>query len=379
MKKTLKKNCRKNCRNILKNTLATTLTATLIMSLTACGSSNESSNPDRPDPIETYGSDVLKIYNWGEYIGEDVVSNFENEFGVKVIYEYFDSNEMMYTKLQAGDSYDIIIPSDYMIQRLIEEDSLSTIYHDLIPNIENLTSGVLNLPYDPENEYSIPYFWGNVGIVYNHENIDSEIIEKQGFEVLKNTDFAGKIYVYDSERDAFMMALKALGYSMNTEDENEIEEAYQWLIELNSTMKPAYVTDEVIDGMINGNKDIAIVYSGDATYILDENEDMSFYLPEEGTNLWSDSMVIPANSENPLLAHEFINFILDYDTSYENSSYVGYTSTNHQVMLDLCEEDFADNSAYLPRVGYEYDEVFEDNKVLKEKLADLWIRVKASN
>lgn len=359
----------------MKKILSTILTMAMVASLTACGGSGSSND----DTASIYGSNILKIYNWGEYVGEDVISNFEDEFGVKVIYEYFDSNEMMHTKLQGGDSYDIIVPSDYMIERLIQEDKLLEIDHSLIPNMSNLTDGVLNLPYDPNNNYSVPYFWGNVGIVYNHENVDPDVVEEQGYEILKNTDYSGQIYVYDSERDSFMMALKALGYSMNTDDENEIDEAYEWLIELNNTMNPAYVTDEVIDGMISGNKDIAVVYSGDATYILDENEDMSFSLPNEGTNLWSDAMVIPANAENPLLAHEFINFVLEYDTSYDNSSYVGYTSTHDEVMNDLNDGDFDGNEAYLPRVGYSKDEVFEDNKVLKEKLADLWIRVKASN
>lgn len=360
----------------MKKVLSTILTMAIVMGLTACGGS---SNENTANTIDTYGSNILKIYNWGEYIGEDIISNFEDEFGAKIIYEYFDSNEMMYTKLQGGDSYDILVPSDYMIERLIGDGKLLELDHSLIPNMSNLTDGVLNLPYDLSNQFSVPYFWGNVGIVYNHENVDSSIVEEQGYDVMKNTDYSGKIYAYDSERDSFMMALKALGYSMNTEDEDEIEEAYEWLIELNNTMNPAYVTDEVIDGMINGNKDIAVVYSGDATYILDENEDMSFYLPAEGTNLWSDSMVIPANAENPLLAHEFINFILEYDNSYDNSSYVGYTSTHDDVMNDLSMGDFEDNDAYLPRVGYSKDEVFEDNQVLKEKLSDLWIRVKASN
>ncbi len=178
-----------------------------------------------------------------------------------------------------------------------------------------------------------------------------------------------------------MMALKALGYSMNTEDEGEIEAAYNWLLEMNNTMDPAYVTDEVIDGMINGNKDIAVVYSGDAATILDENEDMSFFLPTEGTNLWSDAMVIPANAENPLLAHEFINYVLTYDASYDNSETVGYSSSNQKVLDDMAAPDgtYGENEAYLPRTDYDKDEVFEDNPVLKQKLAELWIKVKASH
>ncbi|MGM9916329.1 extracellular solute-binding protein [Anaerotignum sp.] len=332
------------------------------------------------DAVAKYGSDTLKLYNWGEYMGEDLISNFEKEFGVKVITEYFDSNEMMYTKLQAGDSYDVLVPSDYMIQRMMNDGMLQELDHSLLPNLSELAEGVQNLPYDPDNSYSVPYFWGSVGIVYNHNNVDPAVVEAQGYEILRNTDYKGRIYVYDSERDSFMMALKALGYSMNTENEAEIQEAYEWLLDMNNTMAPIYVTDEVIDGMINGSKDIAVVYSGDATTILEENEDMSFWMPKEGTNLWSDAMVIPANAENPLLAHEFINYVLTYEASMSNSEYVGYTSSNQEVLDELSGEDglYAENEAYVPRAGYEKDEVFEDNPVLKKTLAELWIKVKAA-
>ena len=332
------------------------------------------------DAVAKYGSDTLKLYNWGEYMGENLINEFEKEFGVKVITEYFDSNEMMYTKLQAGDSYDVLVPSDYMIQRMMNDGMLQKLDHSLLPNLSELAEGVQNLPYDPDNTYSVPYFWGSVGIVYNHNNVDPAVVEAQGYEILRNTDYKGRIYVYDSERDSFMMALKALGYSMNTENEAEIQEAYEWLLDMNNTMAPIYVTDEVIDGMINGNKDIAVVYSGDATTILEENEDMSFWMPKEGTNLWSDAMVIPANAENPLLAHEFINYVLTYEASMDNSEYVGYTSSNQEVLDELSGEEglYAENEAYVPRAGYEKDEVFEDNPVLKKTLAELWIKVKAA-
>ena len=183
--------------------------------------------------------------------------------------------------------------------------------------------------------------------------------------------------MYDSERDSFMVALKALGYSMNTENDEEIDEAYQWLLELNDTMDPAYVTDEVIDNMMNGTKDIAVVYSGDATVVLDENPDMDFFMPEEGTNVWCDSMVIPSNAQNPLLAHEFINFMLSYDAAYDNTITVGYASTNDEVLHDVAENEYAENSAYLPRENYEKDEVFVDNEVMRQKLSQLWLKVKA--
>ncbi len=330
--------------------------------------------------VEKYGSNVLKLYLPGEYLGENVISDFEKQYGVRVIVENFDSNEMMYTKLMAGDRYDVIIPSDYMIERLMNEDFLQPLNKSMIPNMENMSDAVLGMSYDPDNTYSIPYFWGSVGLVYNHENVDPAVIESEGWEVLRNTDYAGHIYIYDSERDSFMMAFKALGYSMNTEDPNEINDAYEWLLQMNNTMSPVYVTDEVIDGMMNGYKDIAVVYSGDAAVVLDENEDMSFYMPNQGTNIWCDAMVIPANAENPKLAHEFINYMLTYEAAFDNTETVGYTSPNAEVFEEMTssEDLYADNAAYLPRSGYDKDEMFHDNQTLMRELSKLWIKVKAA-
>lgn len=330
--------------------------------------------------VEKYGSNVLKLYLPGEYLGENVISDFEKQYGVRVIVENFDSNEMMYTKLMAGDRYDVIIPSDYMIERLMNEDFLQPLDKSMIPNMENMSDAVLGMSYDPDNTYSIPYFWGSVGLVYNHENVDPAVIESEGWEVLRNTDYAGHIYIYDSERDSFMMAFKALGYSMNTEDPNEINDAYEWLLQMNNTMSPVYVTDEVIDGMMNGYKDIAVVYSGDAAVVLDENEDMSFYMPSQGTNIWCDAMVIPANAENPKLAHECINYMLTYEAAFDNTETVGYTSPNAEVFEEMTssEDLYADNAAYLPRSGYDKDEMFHDNQTLMRELSKLWIKVKAA-
>ncbi len=333
------------------------------------------------DAVEKYGSAVLKLYLPGEYLGENVISDFESQYGVSVIVENFDSNEMMYTKLQAGDSYDVLIPSDYMIERLIAGNYLQPIDKSLIPNLDNLSEAVTGLDYDVDGVWSVPYFWGSVGLVYNHENVDPAVMEAEGWSILHDTDYAGRIYVYDSERDSFMMAFKALGCSMNTDDPAEIEAAYEWLRQMNNTMSPIYVTDEVIDSMINGYMDVAVVYSGDATVILDENEDMSFFMPEEGTNIWCDAMVIPANAENPLLAHEFLNYMLTYEAAFDNSETVGYASPNAEVLEEMSTQEdlYAENEAYLPRSDGENDEMFHDNITLQRELSKYWIRVKAEN
>ncbi len=360
----------------MKKILSILLVTVLAFSaLTGCAGNSKSK-----EAIEKYGSDTLKIFNTGEYIGENVIKNFEKQFGVKVIYDLFESNEMMYTKLQTGDEYDILVPSDYMIERLILEDRLSKLDKSLIPNMSNLYEGVVGLPYDPNNDYSVPYLWGSVGIVYNHNNVSLSDLEKEGYNILKNPKYKDRIYMYDSERDSFMVAFKALGYSANTENEAEINAAFEWLKELNDTMDPVYVTDEVIDNMVNGLKDMAVVYSGDAAYIISKNEDMSFFMPLEGTNIWSDAMVIPKNAKAPRLAHEFINYVLTYEASLDNTLTVGYASNNKQVLEEMIAEggEYYGNEAYLPRSGYEKDEVFKHNEVLKEKLTDLWIKVKAS-
>ena len=218
-----------------------------------------------------------------------------------------------------------------------------------------------------------------MGILYDKTVVDPADLS-EGWNLLMDTKYAGNLYMYDSERDSFMIALKALGYSMNTHDKNEIQAAYEWLIQQRDTMKPVYAGDDVIDNMISGNKALAVVYSGDGAYIMSENEDLGFLMPEEGTNLWYDAMVVPKNAQNPLLAQEFINYTLTYEAALGNSEYVGYTSPNEEVMLELSGEEgmYGAYEAYIPRSGYEKDEVFQDNPILKKKIAELWIKVKAS-
>lgn len=330
------------------------------------------------DAIAKYGSDTLKVYNWGEYMDPEVNTAFEKEFGVKVIYDTFDSNELMYTKMQGGESYDVLFPSDYMIERLIQEDKLQPLDKGVVTNLAVLADGVKQLQYDPQNMYTAPYFWGTVGIVYNKKEVSKQDLDKEGFNIFLDQKYKGRLYLYDSERDSFMMALKALGYSMNTSDPKELEEAYNWLVKVVSTMNPEIVTDEVIDSMINGNKDMALVYSGDAAFILSENEDMDYYMPKEGTNLWSDAMVIPKDAKNPKLANEYINFVLEYEQSMKDSLFVGYASSNGEVLDELSgpEGDFYGNNAYLPRVGYPKDEIFQYNNKVKKIISDYWTKVK---
>lgn len=330
-----------------------------------------------------YEGQTLYVYNWGEYTGENSIQMFEEETGAKVVMENFDSNEQMYIKVANGEAYDILVPSDYMIQRLIEEDLLQKLDHSKLDCLDKIDDSVKGLPYDPENDYSVPYFWGTVGIVYDKNKVNMKDLEREGFGIFLDEKYKGDIYLYDSERDEFMMALKALGYSMNTDNEEELNEAYEWLVQCVQTMEPEIVMDEIIDNMAQGRKALGLIYSGDATYVMDENEDMGYYLPDSGTNLWSDAMVIPKNAKNPELAHEFINFMTDYDAAYDNSSYVGYTSANAEVMEALSGEggDFEGINAYIPRSGDEHDEIFVYNEDTKKTISNLWSKVKiaASN
>lgn len=333
---------------------------------------------DRP-----FEGQTLHIYNWGEYTGENIIGDFEEETGATVVMENFDSNEQMYIKVANGESYDLLVPSDYMIQRLIEEDLLQKLDKSKLTCMDKLADAVKGLPYDPNNDYSVPYFWGTVGIVYDKNKVDIEDLEREGYNIFLDEKYKGDVYLYDSERDSFMMALKALGYSMNTENEQELQEAYEWLVQCVETMDTEIVTDEIIDNMAQGRKALGLIYSGDASYVMAENEDMGYFMPETGTNLWSDAMVIPKNAKNPDLAHAFINYASDYDGAYDNSSYVGYTSANQEVMDTLSGEggDYEGINAYIPRTDNENDEVFVYNEDTKKIISDLWSRIKiaASN
>ena len=330
-----------------------------------------------------YEGQTLFVYNWGEYTGENLIKNFENLTGATVVMENFESNEQMYIKVANGEAYDILVPSDYMIQRLMEEDLLQELDYSRLNNINELTDSVLGLPYDPNNDYSIPYFWGTVGIVYDTTKVSLEDLEREGYAIFLDEKYKGDIYLYDSERDSFMMALKSLGYSMNTEEEGELKEAYDWLVQCVQTMEPEIVTDEIIDNMAQGRKALGLIYSGDAVYVMSENEDMGYYMPEEGTNLWSDAMVIPKNAKNPELAHEFIDYVCSYEGAYDNSSYVGYTSANQAVLDDLSGEggDYEGINAYIPRTDNGKDEVFVYNEDTRKTISNLWSKVKiaASN
>ena len=335
--------------------------------LTGCGSNSGNGGSKQ----------TLKVYNAGEYIDLNVIRQFEDEYNCKVVYETFESNEMMYTKLSSGEQYDVLIPSDYMIERLVKEDKLAKIDWSKITNSDGIMDSVKDQVYDPGNVYSVPYFWGSVGILYDTTVVDEADLA-DGWNLLRNEKYAGNLYMYDSERDSFMVALKACGYSMNTTDENEINEAYNWLVEQQKTMEPIYAGDDVIDNMISGNKALAVVYSGDASYIISENPNLDYFTPDQGTNIWYDAMVITKDCSEVDLAHEFINFMINDESALSNTEEVGYTSTVKSAYEEVKDGTYAGVSSYIPDISNPKNEIFAHQKPkIKQKFAELWTKVKA--
>lgn len=345
----------------MKKIFSIIFTVGLAVLLSACGS-------EKP---------VLKVYNAGEYIDTSLITSFEREYDCKLVYETFDSNESMYTKVMSGEKYDVIIPSDYMIERLSREGFLQEIDKSKISNYERIVSSLLAQPFDEENKYSVPYFWGSVGILYDKTVVSEEDLA-QGWEILRNPKYKGDLYLYDSERDSFMIALKALGYSLNTSDRAELDEAFEWLAEQKKIMNPILVGDDVIDNMISGNKSMAIVYSGDAAYIMSENENLGYFEPAEGTNVWTDGMVITKTSTEVELAHKFIDYMLMPENALKNSEHVGYTSSVQSVFDELKSGTYSGNNAYIPRQNYANDEYFRyQDTETKKYCAELWTKLKS--
>ena len=358
----------------IKKVAVVIICAIMAILVCSCGK-KESAGP--------YAGQELHIYNCGEYTGEFVLENFEALTGCKVIQDEFESNEQMYIKIANGDAYDLIVPSDYMIERLMQEDLLQPLDKSKITCMDLISDDCKGLPFDTNNDYCVPYFWGTVGICYDKTKVSETDLKAEGYNIFLDQKYKGDIYLYDSERDMFMVALKALGYSMNSSDPDELNQAYEWLIKVVQTMEPEIVTDEVIDNMAQGRKALGILYSGDANYVQVENEDMGFFLPETGTNIWCDCMCIPKSAANPELAHEYINYISGHDAALDNTITVGYCSPNKEVVAEVTGPDgeYSGIDSYFPRSGNPNDEVFSYDPDTRKVMAELWSKVKiaASN
>ena len=291
---------------------------------------------------DVLNDEKLVVYNWGEYIDPEVLTIFEKETGIDVIYEEFETNEIMYPKISSGAiAYDLVCPSDYMIQRMRENDLLAEINFDNIPNIKNIGKDYLerSKEFDPENKYSVPYCWGTVGILYNKTMVDEPI---DSWSVLWDEKYKDNILMQDSVRDAFGVALKYLGYSLNSTDLDELNEAKD-LLTRQKPLVQAYVIDQVRDKMIGNEAAIGVIYSGEAIYTQQENPNLEYVIPKEGSNLWIDSWVIPKNAEHKENAEQFINFLCRPDIALMNFEYITY-STPNTAARELIEDESIHNS-----------------------------------
>ena len=286
----------------------------------------------------------LVVYNWEDYIGEDVIAMFEEETGIKVVYDVFESNEGMYAKVKnSGGGYDVLFPSDYMIEKMIREDMLEKIDISNVPNIVHIDERFKNMDYDPTDEYAVSYMWGTLGITYNTTMVTEPV---DSWDILWDPAYAGRIFMYNSQRDAFAAALKRLGYSLNTRDVAELTAAQEALSE-QLPLVQAYLSDSVKDKMIGNEGALALTYSGDFLYSLPDNPDLAYSIPKEGSNIWCDGMVIPKGAKNKANAEKFINFMCRPDIAALNSEYIGFSTTNVDALAYM-DPEFISHPAYWP-------------------------------
>ncbi|PLR96506.1 ABC transporter substrate-binding protein [Bacillus sp. T33-2] len=301
---------------------------------------------------------TLTVFNWGDYIDAELVKRFEKETGVKVVYETFDSNEAMMTKIeQGGTTYDIAVPSEYTIDKMRQEDLLIPLDHSKLPNLKYIDERFMDLPFDPENKYSIPYFWGTVGIVYNPKMINGKKITS--WNDLWDPDLKNEILLIDGAREVIGMGLNSLGYSLNDINKDHLKEAREKLDSLTPNIK-AIVGDESRMLLENQEASIGLVWSGVASEIMYENEDLEYVVPKEGSNLWFDNMVIPKTAKNIEAAHQFINFMLDPEIAAQNAEYVSYSTPNKEALKYMPEDMVNDERFYPPPALTEKLEVYEN-------------------
>ena len=355
-------------RKNVKTVVLTACAMTAMAAMTGCGASGGGNNGE------------VIVYNWGEYIDPETIEMFEEETGIKVVYDEFETNEIMYPKVEAGaSSYDVVCPSDYMISKMIENDLLAELNFDNMPNAkENIGEQYYEQSkgFDPENKYSVPYCWGTVGILYNKTMVDEPITS---WAQLWDEKYADNILMQDSVRDAFMVAEKLNGFSMNTVDPAELEIAKNSLIEQKPLVQ-AYVIDQVRDKMIGNEAAIGVIYSGEAIYTQRENPDLEYVIPEEGTNVWIDSWVVLKNAPNKENAEKFIDFMCRPDIAVKNFEYITYSTPNEAARELIEDEDIKNSEIAFPDLSqYDNLEVFvylgEEGDALYN---EMWKEVKSN-
>lgn len=319
---------------------------------------------------------ILNVYNWGDYIDEGVLELFEEQTGIKVVYSTFEMNEDMYTKIKSsqGDSYDVIIPSDYMIIKMKNEGMLAKIDKSKLSNYDLIDKTFEENTYDSGNEYSVPYMWGTVGIVYNTEMVKEKV---DSWSILWDEKYSGQIFMMDSVRDSIGITLKLLGYSLNSTNDAELEAAKQKLIE----QKPlviSYTGDQVKDQMIAGEGALAVVYSGDAITIREKNENIEYAVPKEGSNIWVDAMCILESSPHKEEAHKFIDFMCSTEIAVKNREYINYSTPQSEVYEELPDEIKNDPTQYPSDEVIARCEYFDDPSDKISKYDTIWTEVLAN-
>ncbi|NLJ57856.1 MAG: spermidine/putrescine ABC transporter substrate-binding protein [Tissierellia bacterium] len=316
--------------------------------------------------------EVLNILNYDIYIDRDLLKEFENEHNVRIKYDTYSTPEEMYIKVKAGaSSYDLIFSSEYMIERMIDEGMVNKLNFDNIPNYKYIDQDFKNHPYDPNNEYSVPYFWGTLGILYNKNTVD---VSSNSWEILWDENHSQRIIMMDSQRDSFGAALKLLGYSMNTVDENELDEAKDLLLK-QKPLVMAYITDGAPDIMVNEEANMALVWSGEAVAAMAENENLDFVIPKEGSNIWIDAMIIPSTTTNQPLAEKFINFLCSTEATLRNIDEVWY-STVHTEAIKEVDEELLNNPAFnIPQEDIDKMEMFRDPKEFIDLYTQRWTEI----
>ncbi len=342
----------------MKKVIATILILCIAFAVSACGGSN---------------TQQLYVYNWGNYINQDLLTEFSEKTGIEIIYEEYATNEDMYVKLKNGGSqYDVIFPSDYMLEKMIKEDMLEQIDVTQLKNYDNIGAQFKNLPYDPTNSYSVPYIWGTVGILYNKTLVDEPV---DSWSILFDEKYKGQILMLDSQRDTLMIALKLLGYSMNSRSKAELDAAKQLLIDQKELVL-SYVVDNGKDIMIQDGAAFMPAWNGDAVEFMRTNPNLDFVIPKEGTNLWYDVMAIPKGAANKDAAMQFIDFMLEAKNGAANATEIGYATPN-SAAFELLDEATQNNKiAYPDTAQLKNSEVFSDPGDFIEVYNEIWSELK---
>ena len=321
-------------------------------------------------------STTLTVFNWFDYIDEDVIKMFEQETGIKVNYTNFTTNEEMFAKLEKGSgSYDVIFPSDYIIERMIKEDMLAELDLSKMPNVANLVDWCKKPDYDPDCKYSVAYMWGTVGILYNTEKVDGEVTS---WSSLFDPAYERSVFMLDSIRDSFCVGLKYLGYSLNTQEEEALSAVKELLLKQKEDgIVAGYLVDETKDKMIAGEAAMAVMWSGDALYAMEGNDKLAYVVPEEGSNVWIDGMCIPKSSKNQEAAMKFIDFMCRPDIAEKNQDYIYYSSPVQQVIDGYTDEEKAEEALNPSQEKLDKCEFFHDisdNMSLYDKI---WMEIRA--